>query len=217
MGKKLKKFVAKDEKKVSQAVSSLESANPVEPHDFPWLPRTYKVTMCTQLVELMEKGRGVESFTSKNNIARQTFYKWVDKYPEFKIAYYVGNEKAKEFMTSLLREHTVYVGASKDESGSPRVDIAVWKALMKHSLAVPDTREIYLEDFDPASAPKTQMSIVLKAMAEGILTTQEAHKIAELIEIGQRVAEFGELTRRIEELETALESGAKIDDFKQED
>ena len=173
-----------------------------------WQPKLYKPSYCIDLVLVMANGRGTETFNSDKNISRQLFYNWLKQYPDFRLAYALGKEKAKKYMIE-------YPG-SKDEPGGPRINMKAWQAVMKYSHELPDSRLVELPEFDPAGSIKNQMTTILQALSEGIITPDEALKLGQLLDVAQKITETAELTERLSEIEKAMQSGSMNDEFKEE-
>ena len=62
----------------------------------------YKKEYCDMLVKHMSQGYSFSTFGAKVDVTRQTCYEWVDKYPEFKKAKSLGEQKAQDFIEKRL-------------------------------------------------------------------------------------------------------------------
>ena len=62
----------------------------------------YKENYPDLLIKHMSQGLSFSTFGATVGVARQTCYEWVDKYPEFKEAKSIGEQKAQDFMEKRL-------------------------------------------------------------------------------------------------------------------
>ena len=176
-----------------------------------WEPKEFLPTHCTQIIQLMESGKSYHTFCSENNLPSYTFFRWLNLYPDFKLAYHIGKIKFDEHMIDLLRQYQVEVKAD----GTETLNIQIYKELQKHSRQKPDQLES--NSLLTPDSPRTMVTVVLEGLQKGLYDTDEAVKLANLIETAQRVNETSELAKRIDEIEIALKGGTAVNEFKEED
>lgn len=175
-----------------------------------WEPKEFTPSHCVDLIKCMAKGRGFQHFASMNNLSRATFYRWVQAYPDFSLAYQIGKIKADDYLIALLDEYKIEIGVE----GTEKLNIAIWKELQKVTRTAVDQKESTMLTL--SGSARTMMTSVLDALGQGLIELEEAERLAKLIETAQRITETSELMARIEELEQALTSGVKQDEFKEE-
>lgn len=62
-------------------------------------PTKYRPEFCDQLPAMFKEGEDVSVILIALDISRDTFYRWIKKYPEFKAAYAMGREYSKAYCT----------------------------------------------------------------------------------------------------------------------
>ena len=177
--------------------------------------REYKEEYCFDLIDIMSKGRGIETFNATHSIGRDTFFRWLKLYPEFGQAYLIGKDKARKYMQDMLHDYTIEHQGTKDEAGSPRLNMKAWQAIMKYSHDIPEQRLLSLPEISEGDM-SSRMAGVLKAVASGELTALEGQQLAQTLEVAQRITETSELFAKVEQLEQALQSGSSDEEFKEE-
>lgn len=178
-----------------------------------WQPKEFKPTHCTQIIDMMSRGRGPQSFSSANNIGKTTFYQWVKDYPEFKLAYNIGKQKCDAYMLELLHENKVEVKID----GTSVLNMQVFKEIKKSTRCDYDKGESALHLLTtPDASPKTMMHVILCGVAQGLVGLEEADQMARLIETSQKIGDAADLIARVDQLEKMLEAGVKTDEFKEE-
>lgn len=180
-----------------------------------WQPKPYKPEYCVDLLDVMARGRGIETFNSDKNISRQMFYNWLKEYSDLRLAYELGKEKAKKYMASMLHDYAIEHPGTKDEAGSPRLNMKAWSAICKYSHQLPDERMLNLPSLTEGDT-KSKMAGVLNAVASGEITALEGQQLAQTLEVAQRITETSELFAKVEQLEQALQSGSSDEEFKEE-
>jgi hypothetical protein len=58
-------------------------------------PTDYNDSLPLKLFQAMTEGKSVTRFCADIDIARKTFYQWIDKYPDFSNAFEVAKEKCE--------------------------------------------------------------------------------------------------------------------------
>ena len=62
----------------------------------------YREEFCNQLIDHMRQGGSFTTFTTIAKVNRDTLYKWLDKYPEFKEAKKIAEDEALKFFEKIL-------------------------------------------------------------------------------------------------------------------
>lgn len=65
-------------------------------------PTDYNEDIPFKLYQAMKEGKSIVRFCSDIDISRDTFYAWVEKYPEFSYSLRVGKEKCEGFWEEWL-------------------------------------------------------------------------------------------------------------------
>ena len=65
-------------------------------------PQQYKPEFPELLIDHMSKGFSINSFGADINVTKQTIYTWLNKYPEFKEAEHIGDQKRTKFYELAL-------------------------------------------------------------------------------------------------------------------
>jgi len=179
-----------------------------------WEPREFTPSHCVDLIQIMSTGRCPTAFNAKHNLSRAMFYRWVSEHRDFNLAYAIGKELSKNYLYGMLHENAVEL---HDPQGiTQKLNMAVWREIMKHQHQIPEAREASMQLAKVASGPKTMMTSVLEAVRAGLIDLEEAERLAKLIETSQKITETSELMAKIEALEAQLKGGASTDDFKEE-
>ena len=72
---------------------------------FPLIHNKYKEKHCKRLIELMTDGGTAVTLCAEIGVSKQTFYNWIDMYPEFKEAYDVALAACEEYWNRKGREN----------------------------------------------------------------------------------------------------------------
>jgi hypothetical protein len=176
-----------------------------------WQPKDFKPTHCTDLIKVMSKGKGMQTFCAQNNLTRQLFYTWLNKYSDFKLSYEIGKLKLDEYLLDLLHEYKIETATD----GTTKMNVQIYREIRKATREAHEKREAVMH-VNLGGDTKTMMTSVLNALGAGLIDLDDAAMLANLIETNQRVGENSELFAKVEQLEQALQSGVKQDEFKEE-
>lgn len=94
-----------------------------------WNPKKYHPKYCEMLLESFIEGSTIAQFCREIGVGDSCFYKWLDKYPEFKLTY----EKAKTFKRAF---HESELKANLENQD---INIGVYKYYMRMVVGVEDT------------------------------------------------------------------------------
>jgi len=159
----------------------------------------------------MSKGKGMQTFCAQNNLTRQLFYTWLNKYSDFKLSYEIGKLKLDEYLLDLLHEYKIETATD----GTTKMNVQIYREIRKATREAHEKREAVMH-VNLGGDTKTMMTSVLNALGAGLIDLDDAAMLANLIETNQRVGENSELFAKVEQLEQALQSGVKQDEFKEE-
>lgn len=162
------------------------------------------------LVKTLSEGNSNAAFCAVANIGQRTFYKWVNKHPEFAEAYDIGKMKQQKRHEDLARNNIIM----HDEDG--KFNTVLWSIMARNMHNYTEHRKVKINGLDKAKTPTEQLGKVMDAMSNGELTSREAKDMASFIEVGVNIIEKTDLMQRIAAIEIAMGSGVKDEDFKEE-
>lgn len=165
----------------------------------------YKDDMPTELKEIMSRGGGVSTFCSRHSIAKQAFYNWLAKYPEFKEAYEAGKLKCEEHWLSLGEQHLV------EHKDAPKLNVALYQLIMRNRFGHSDSRKLNLAQFSKAKTSHDKTRAVAKLLEKDELTPQELRAVNDFISLHHQVEQTEVFAKRIEELENAMKIKEQAD------
>lgn len=67
-------------------------------------PRTYKPEYCDKMFSLLKEGALDCEISAELGVSRDTFYRWLNEYPEFKSAHDIGLEHCEAWWTKGARQ-----------------------------------------------------------------------------------------------------------------
>lgn len=105
----------------------------------------YKPGLAKQLPEMFANGEDVAEVATKLGISRQTFYEWLEKFPEFAAAYALGKQYSEAWWTKLGR-----AGAA----GKVKIQPTVWIFNMKNKFNWTDKVETDHKSSDGSMSAK---------------------------------------------------------------
>lgn len=162
------------------------------------------------LVKTLSEGNSNAAFCAVANIGQRTFYKWVNKHPEFAEAYDIGKMKQQKRHEDLARNNIIM----HDEDG--KFNTVLWSIMARNMHNYTEHRKVKINGLDKAKTPTEQLGKVMDAMSNGELTSREAKDMASFIEVGVNIIEKTDLMQRVAAIEIAMGSGVKDEDFKEE-
>lgn len=89
-------------------------------------PDKYDPKYCEEIVEFMKKGKFVEQYAAHIGVSKQCFYRWADKYDEFRTAL----EEAKNASLAFFLQKGID-SLDRDENGRTKLDTRLFEILMK--------------------------------------------------------------------------------------
>jgi|SRR6185312_8299888 len=160
---------------------------------------TYKKTYPALYVSICKDGGSICNFCSQVNIARSTFYRWVDSHPEFNDAFHRGKEHTEAWFTEM--------GIRGMKGEFEKFNATVWSMLMRNKCGYTEHRKVAI-DFTQCRTSDEKMALVDTHVASGKLTSKEAKDYADYIAVSAAIHEKTEVAQRVEALE-AQASGIK--------
>src|SRR5690606_13498654 len=94
--------------------------------------------MPDQLIELLSKGDGRETFCAKHSISEQTFSNWIGQHKEFAEAYQIGLAKAKHWWLRLGKENIFNEGGDE----APKFNHVLWSMMMRNKFDWTEHRKL---------------------------------------------------------------------------
>jgi len=153
------------------------------------------------LVEVFAGGHDIAAFTSQAEIARSTFFRWVDEHPEFTRAYEVAREASRIWWESQPIESGGLV-----EMDGVKFNTKLWQIIMKNRFELTDQRKLHLPKLKNAKNFNEQIKILSDYAADGSLTSSEANQLSGLILAAVKVEESTVLKAKLDKLEAYIET-----------
>lgn len=148
---------------------------------------------------LMADGKTVYHFLNAVGITKDTFYVWVDKYPELEEAYEQGEALAYNW----------WLRYGLDNSENKDWDNTVWKHTMNTRFRV-FTQGIHLKSFNQIERALDQHKYLMKATADQKVLPKDSKMMSDLIEAGERIKQFSDQEERLAALEKQIAQSQKI-------
>lgn len=112
----------------------------------------YKPEYVEQLPSMFANGEDVAEVATALGVSRQTFYNWVEAYPDFKEAYEIGKQKSEAWWAKLGR-----AGAA----GKVDIQPTVWIFNMKNKFGWKDRVETDHTSSDGTMTPKVIERVIV--------------------------------------------------------
>jgi hypothetical protein len=157
------------------------------------------------LLKVFKEGYNVCTFCADAEICRRTFYKWVDKHPEFDKSYVVAKALAQDNWEKKPPKDLM------QEEGDGKFNDKLYWGIMKSRFGYTDSRVLDLPKLRQCKNPQEQIDCLIDYISKGTLTAQEGQVLSSLVQTALKVEENTELKAKIEELEEVVEglNGAK--------
>ena len=151
------------------------------------------------LISLFADGKDIAAFTSQAEIARSTFFRWIDGHTEFARAYEVAREASRIWWESQPIENGGLV-----EIDGIKFNTKLWQIIMKNRFELTDQRKLHLPKLKNAKDFNEQIKILSDYAADGSLTSAEANQLSRLILAAVKVEESTVLKAKLDKLEHIL-------------
>lgn len=157
----------------------------------------FKGEYCEQLIQTMASGKSYIQFLADLNVGVQTFYEWIDRYPNFAEAYKVGKVRGQAYWEAKIHDNLFderfNVGAAKWLMGQ-RYGMANHRSRRKnwlHPADIMGSLERLCKLYETDVVSDNEFNADVKALLD-IATLKEKHDIT------KRVEELEELIRERE-------------------
>jgi hypothetical protein len=164
-------------------------------------PKIYKPEYPTLLIEIMRKGKTSVAFCAEVMVSKQTFYDWVDNYPEFQAAYELG--------TSLAEQYWIQMG--EDNIDNPDFNYAHYAFQLGARFGIGKTRKSKAKKVAPSGKiiknPKNLLDRFNNAILDypdGEISHEELEKLATSFGKMADIKEKEEIAARVAEIEATM-------------
>ncbi len=128
------------------------------------------------------------------NISPRLFNQWINKYPELRDAYYIGQAAFQVYWIDYLKDHLVLdFKTTFNQRG--------WEKIMQYGEVNTSERTIYITELHKKKTIKEKNKAVLDALCNQLITLSEAHQLQDLIGKQAKLAEVQDLLTKVEEIE----------------
>ena len=145
------------------------------------------------LLKVMKEGKTIYHFINHFGIVRDTFFKWVETYPEFSDAYEAGEGLAYEWWLEL----------GLMQCDNEAWDNTVWKHTMNTRFRK-FTGGVHLRGFNALTKALDQHKYIVRAAADQQILAKEGRYFTDLIESGERIRKGLEDEERLSRIEAQL-------------
>jgi hypothetical protein len=155
------------------------------------LKKKYDVNVHPKMLyDLSAQGKTRQAFQNKAGITQETFFRWVEEYPEFAEVYKASDALAYEWWVELGLQNC----------DNDLWDNTVWRHTMNTRFRQ-FTNGVYLTGFTSLKNAKERYEYISNAVAQNKIIAKEAKNYTDLIEAGQRIESNSDLLARVEALE----------------
>lgn len=176
--------------------------------DNPWGSK-YTDKMCLEIIEMFAAGKTRSHFCGTHLIAEDTFQKWLKVHPLFARAYKIAHERARQFYDNLRQQYLV------QEFDGASINWGLFNRMYNTRFNIPDKRKVKVKGLGKSKDEREMLEHLMRAVADGELTPDEAQKLGGLIDISIKVKASQELEERIAQIEQAQKVGLTDDDFEE--
>lgn len=149
------------------------------------------------LVSMLSRGDPAIAFMAHENIAKQTFYSWLDDHEEFKDAYQRGLVKAEIYWTQV----------GKDNLENPDFNHNAHAFLMGSRFGVGKTRKMRANVIAPEDkniSISDRLSSTITSFGDSEVSQEELDKVASSFSKIADIEERTDLAKRVEEISAQL-------------
>ena len=156
-------------------------------------PTDYRDNYPELLLSIFKNKGDIADFCCEVMVTRDTFYYWLDKFPEFAEAY----KMAKEFATSWLTK------AGIEGMTAEKFNATTWSILMRNKCGYTEHRKIQSPLNKGANADE-KIAIIENQVAAGELTAGEAQQLVAIVTAGVNVHAVTVIDERLKALEDTV-------------
>lgn len=158
-------------------------------------PTVYKPEYPELFIKICKEGGSICDFCVVAEIARSTFYEWLEAHEEFKQAYNIGREITEQWLTRT--------GIEGMRGELNDFNATAWSMLMRNKCGMTADRKVAI-DFTGCKTANEKMAVLDARVREGRLTTAEAKHWAEYIAASVKIDENTDGKQRLEAVEESL-------------
>ncbi len=141
------------------------------------------------LISVFKEGNDIAAFCAKFTICRATFTNWVNRNPDFADAYRIARELARSWWEQKAIDHL----------SDPHFNQNVWRLMMRNRFDMTDTRVVPVP-FKANQSPKQQYEVLMKEIALGNVTPEEAIKLVNFVCAGVKIEESTVIRQDLDKL-----------------
>lgn len=180
----------------------------------PWGSK-YNESMCLEIINMFAQGKTRSQFCANHTISNNTFETWRKRHPLFDRACEVAHEAARSYYDNL-RDSYLINEIDLDTKSMTGLNHALFNRMYNARFNIPDKRAVSVKGLGKAKTEKDMLKAIMKAIAEGELTPDEAQKLASLIDLSIKVDQNIEQEKRITAIENAQKLGIGEEGFTEE-
>lgn len=177
----------------------------------PWGSK-YSESMCLEIIDMFSQGKTRSQFCAKHTISNNTFETWRKRHALFDRACEVAHEAARSHFDDLRNAHLINE-IDLDTKSMTALNYALFNRMYNARFNIPDKRTVKVKGLEKAKDEKSMLKAIMKAIAEGDLTPDEAQKLASLIDLSIKVDQNISQEQRITAIEEAQKIGASDEGF----
>lgn len=151
------------------------------------------------LLENFLNGRDVSSFCYSAEVCEKTFFNWVTKYPQFKVAYDIGKRLAQMWWEEMALQNVV------NHSGVSNFNQTLWSMVMRNRFSYTEHRKLSVPNLKKSKCVKEQIAALISYLSEGNLTAPEANQLSNLVLAYMKVEEHTEVKKEIAEFKRLMD------------
>ncbi len=158
--------------------------------------QTFNPKYCDSIIAVFKDGNTVAHFCAKHNIARSTFYEWLNNYPEFSIAYEIAQEYAEKYWIDEGKKNLVTQAFGEE---TIKFNESTYALFMGARFGITKARKLALSGFNKKNPIAAHKRVSL-ALSRGEITGQEALQLSKVCLDKATLKERLELVPLVEQL-----------------
>lgn len=148
---------------------------------------------CYELIECFARGGSRAEFLAERDVVCKTFYNWLDRYPEFKEAYAVAQQKGEAYWQKKLHENV----------GNKDFDLNAAKFIMGGRFGVTSKRKLNHKAWLDTKDLMGSLNRVIDMLDGGLSCEEFTSCVDDLLKLAN-LKEKEELEARVAEIEDRL-------------
>lgn len=150
------------------------------------------------LLEHFLNGRDISAFCYSSEVCEKTFFNWLDKYPQFKVAYSIAKRLAQMWWEEMALQNVV------NHSGVSNFNQTLWSMVMRNRFSYTEHRKLSVPKLKNSKSVKEQIEALVSYLSDGNLTAPEANQVSNLVLAYMRVEEHTEVKKEIAEFKRLM-------------